>query len=358
MNINSKFSVLFVALISTMVGFLIAAKSTFMSHSPYVIAEYIKDNEKICPVAFMLEVNDDLLVSINPLEQIPLASTFKLTLAVEYARQVGEKMLDPHATVSIDTLGKYYLPDTDGGAHLDWLEYVKENNMLKNNEIPISEVVKGMIMFSSNANTDFLMDHLGIDNINATIRALGLNGHSEIYPMCGSLTIANFINLHEKLSEEDLEKRMIEMTDREYIDQAIAIQNLMNTNSFPPEAKNATVVLNNFDIQQIWVDRFISATAKDYMHLLELINSRTYFNDVAQDELNHVLEYAVFNPSVRENLNHFGFKNGSINGVVTDARYAEDKEGNKIEIVLMMGDLEPEDYRIRAENPLSFRGGI
>ncbi|ONI47093.1 hypothetical protein AN644_01715 [Candidatus Epulonipiscium fishelsonii] len=348
MNIKCKVS--YAVLFLSAIVFADMYKFNVMAQSPYIIVDYIKANEKDSPISFMLEVNDEPLISVNPFTKMPLASTFKLTLAVEYARQVGEKMLKPHAKVDIDTIEQYYLPKIDGDAHLKWLEYIEENNLLQNDSISISEVVKGMVMFNSDANTDFLMNYLGIENINATIRTLGLRDHSEVYPIGGALAIADYINLKENLSETELEKRITKMTNREYINQAIIIQDLMNTNSLPSEVKNAKIATSNFDIQQIWIDRFISATANDYMSLLDIINSRTYFNKDAQDELNHVLEYLVYDPIIEENLNHFGFKNGNISGVLTDARYAEDKEGNKIEIVLMMNDLSQKDYNTILNN--------
>ena len=43
-----------------------------------------------------------------------------------------------------------------------------------------------MIIYSSNANTDYLIDLLGVNNINQRINALGLKQHEEVYPIVGA----------------------------------------------------------------------------------------------------------------------------------------------------------------------------
>src|SRR5699024_11420216 len=60
-------------------------------------------------------------------------------------------------------------------------------------------VAKGMITFSSNANTDYLIERLGIEHINQRLQSLKLDDHDDIYPLVGAL----FISLEHKHKSED-----------------------------------------------------------------------------------------------------------------------------------------------------------
>ncbi|ONI45178.1 hypothetical protein AN641_04540 [Candidatus Epulonipiscioides gigas] len=345
LNINTVFKISSIILVMIIIVYILYKHfAPEEINSPNVIAQYIKENKNLSPVSFVIKRNDEILVSINANEPMPLASTFKLILAVEYANQVAENIIDPNAQININTLDAYHLPNTDGGAHVNWLNYIKDNNIVQDDTVPLQEVVRGMIMFSSNANSDFLMNYLGLDNINQTIKDMGLKGHGEIYPIVGAVALADYMKYKTNLTDEQIEEILLNMSSQEYIDATLEVHELMNKNELPATVKEAEVVLNNLDMQKIWSDRFIFATANDYIRLLEMINSKTYFDAVAQKELNYVLEYLDIAPIIQEKLNHFGFKNGSTAWVLTDARYSEDKENNKIEIVLMLNDLKPAQY--------------
>ncbi len=44
-----------------------------------------------------------------------------------------------------------------------------------------------MTLFSSNTNTEFLMDLLGLDNITNNNELLGIKNHTRVYPIVASL---------------------------------------------------------------------------------------------------------------------------------------------------------------------------
>ena len=85
-------------------------------------------------------------------------------------------------------MNRYYLKGTDGGAHEEWLVDMKENGKLKNNQVSLHEVAKGMMLYSSNANTDYLMNLLGaVKHQSVRIDELGLNQHEDVYPIVGGI---------------------------------------------------------------------------------------------------------------------------------------------------------------------------
>ena len=51
---------------------------------------------------------------------MPVASTMKLIVALEYTKQVTEGKIDSSRFVSINDVNRYYVPNTDGGAQDRW----------------------------------------------------------------------------------------------------------------------------------------------------------------------------------------------------------------------------------------------
>lgn len=91
-------------------------------------------------------------------------------------------------------LEKYYVKNTDGGAHPAWLDDVKGKELVKGGQTSLEEVVKGMIHYSSNANASYLLDKLGAARINESLKELGLNSHDEFYPTyTGALYMRGYV---------------------------------------------------------------------------------------------------------------------------------------------------------------------
>lgn len=325
-------------------------KKKLIEEGPKTVAHYIHDNKDKKPVSFVLRRNGKLLASVNADMQMPLASMSKWTVAIEYAKQVAQGILDPMEKIDLTILEQYYLPNTDGGAQPNWISSLEEKELIEDGKATLREVARGMIMFSSNANTDYLMYRLGIENINHTIKEMGLTGHSEVYPIVAALCIGDYIQQQTGMSSEEVKEKLVNMTEEEYVATVMEIYELMNANKLPEEVKALALVSKDMDFQRIWSDRFISATANDYLRMMELINSRTYFDEATQEELNYVVEFMMETSGIAEKMNHFGMKGGSTSWVLTDARYAEDKEGNKIELVVMFDALEGEDYETILNN--------
>ena len=117
-----------------------------------LVLNFIKENPD--RAAIKLVRNDSLIAEQNPNKLMPLASTVKIILAIEYAIQSSQNEINPQESVALNELDKFYIPNTDGGAHLNWLRSIKSK--INDNQIPISEITKGMIRYSSNANTEWL----------------------------------------------------------------------------------------------------------------------------------------------------------------------------------------------------------
>ncbi|MDG5472142.1 serine hydrolase [Jeotgalibacillus sp. ET6] len=293
---------------------------------------YAKKRRADKDVSLLIRRNKQELISINHETSLPLASTVKIILVIEFARQVSIGKIDENERVPKEELLKFYLEKTDGGAHEEWMkEFTKEDYSLK-------EIAIGMAAYSSNANTDFLLNYLGIEEVNQLLESLNLHHHSRIYPLVSSLYISNYVKFNEKITtKKELLYRMKNMPIEEYIQYSLLIHNHMANEG----KKEYMEKLNlHFDLQKIWSDLLPSGSAKDYASLMEMINDGNVFEEKMQSCIEEILGYSIFkNEKNREWIVRGGMKGGSTLFVYTYASYITDKDGNQTEIIFLSNNL-------------------
>lgn len=183
-----------------------------------------------------------------------------------------------------------------------------------------------MITFSSNANTDYLIDLLGISAINELAASLGLTQHEPVYPLVGALLIPEFT------AADELETIPMETYRQLAID-------------LSRQLKEGTIIISSYtfdlplDVQRIWSDRLIGASAKDYGKLLSVITNDELPNGAAE-VIRDVMEWPMeVNAANQDFYAHLGAKGGSTAFILNDALYAETLVGEKIEIVIFTDQL-------------------
>jgi len=164
--------------------------------------------------SFYLRLNDESAATLNPDVLTPLASTLKIIIAIEYAEQAAAGELDPDMLVPLSELDKFYVAKTDGGAHGAFLKNYADKT--HDNAISLRRVAKGMIAFSSNANTDYLIQLLGVDRINQRIELLGVKEHSTIYPLVASMFVADEL-VADTGTKQSIATRVRQLSDTEYL---------------------------------------------------------------------------------------------------------------------------------------------
>src|SRR5690625_3211974 len=82
-----------------------------------------KINDKNMESSITCNENGTTMMEVDSGELMPLASTVKIVVAIEYAFQVEEGKLNPNELIDLSELEIYYVPNLDGGAHPAWLEY-------------------------------------------------------------------------------------------------------------------------------------------------------------------------------------------------------------------------------------------
>lgn len=288
--------------------------------------------------SFIFAKNGEALVSYSADARRPLASTVKIIIAIEYAKQLAAGDLHEDELVPVEDLDKFYLKDTDGGAHPAWLEEMEKENRIQKRQVSLHDVAKGMIKYSSNANTDYLIALLGLESINETLESLDLKGHEAIYPLVGSVLVPYKVqeNTNEKMSDDALIEKLTNMTTEEYHDISVDILAEIESGEIDISKIDYDKPL---DLQRVWSDRLPGATAKDYEQLLHTINENKLFSEEENAYIRELLEWPMQIKGNEERFTHFGGKGGSTAFVLNQAMYAEDHEGNTYEIILFTDDL-------------------
>ena len=311
----------------------------FFSDNPDYVLNHLKENPTT--TSFFAAKNAEELVTHETDTVRPLASTVKIIITVEYAMQVDAGILDPNSFVHLAELNKFYIKNTDGGAHEAWLETINKN---ESGEVTLQNVAKGMITYSSNANTDYMINLLGANKIDKRIKELGLKKHEAVYPLVGSLLIPQ--NMDE-LTPESLKS----MSNEEYRKLAFNMSEKMQRGEINADKTSYTASQN---FERIWSDRLIGATANDYGKLLEII-SNDELPKSAMTIIRDLMEWPMeINPDNKDRFNHLGSKGGSTGFILNDATYAEDLDGNQFELVLLMDDLNLWQRQLLQNNINSF----
>ncbi|GAB1421122.1 hypothetical protein MASR2M15_12630 [Anaerolineales bacterium] len=137
-------------------------------------------------VEFWAEIRsrpEDLAIACMPLnkpsqtvlynaDQFPLASVSKLLIFIEYAIRVDEGRIPLDEKVSIAQLERYIIPGTDRGAHDRFMKPYTEDTV-SINLFDLAAV--GMMQYSSNAASDYLLDRMAPIDWDSLFERLFLN---------------------------------------------------------------------------------------------------------------------------------------------------------------------------------------
>ncbi|BCC52270.1 hypothetical protein bcgnr5416_11690 [Bacillus cereus] len=108
------------------IAFFFIMKYYLSKEDPNYVLQYIKEHKGDRTYSLLIRKNGEVVTSINENVKLPLASMAKIVIAVEFAKQVSEGKISRDEQISLYELDKYYVKDTDGGAHPDWLEDARE----------------------------------------------------------------------------------------------------------------------------------------------------------------------------------------------------------------------------------------
>ena len=296
------------------------------------VAEFVKKHPE--KAAIFIVRNDSVIADQNSDTIMPLASTVKTIIAIEFARQSSSGIIKLDEEIDTLELDKYFLKGTDGGAHSQWLKQIKKDTLLNGSKVKLLDIAKGMIRFSSNANTEFLMDKLGFDNLNALLDSLGLKGHQKFYPIGSALLVCQ---KPKEIEIQPFVEKLQMMSMDEYVKKSFeAHEKFKNDPTFKKKFDEESIYI---DQQKIWSNRLIGGSCKQYVSVMHKINSRTYFDSTTQIILDDIFEWPMKNKENKSSFFHLGAKGGSTAFVITEALYAKDFKNNQTEIALFFNNL-------------------
>jgi D-alanyl-D-alanine carboxypeptidase len=305
------------------------SKSEIETSPAFSITEFIKNNPNRS--SLLLIRNDSVKVNLRTDQKFPLASTVKIIVAIEFAKQVASGKVNPKEMVSVDDLDLYYLTNTDGNAHPNWKKNATERNELSNNKVTLQEVAKGMIWFSSNANTEYLMDKLGLDNINANLKELNLPNHDKVYPVVSSLF------LYSNKDKTEL-SRINQLSPQEYINECNLIHQKLKSDKDGSYKKQ--FIFPDLTLQKVWSDRLTASTTTEYGSIMQKILGQKYYSNSEYEQLNPILEPILgLSPSNKNIYDYFYSKGGSTGSALTYSLATKTKDGNRTIMAVFFKDL-------------------
>ncbi|MEK7670169.1 MAG: serine hydrolase [Bacteroidota bacterium] len=324
------------------VGAFFFYKNVFLQADEAYVIDFIRKYPEKASIRIVR--NDSVVTDFHSDRMMPLASTVKIIIAVEFAQQAATGKVDANELIPLDSLALFYIPNTDGGAHPQWLQHIQKNEFLHDGGVSLLQVAKSMVTFSSNANTEYLMMRLGLENINRNLKELGFTQHEELYPFVSSLYV--FRN-PANIPEDQFYKMLKQTSLKEYVDESSGFHRRVRNDRDSSFRK--TFMFPSLTLQRIWSARLPRSTASEYVRLLKKLNSKSFLPEPVQKHLDAILEWPMeLNPRNKDRFRYIGAKGGSTAFVLTYAMYACDNNGNRSEIVTFFDDLAPlEGQRLR-----------
>ncbi|WP_185819827.1 serine hydrolase [Salibacterium salarium] len=298
------------------------------------VLKFIKNNPEKASIFAIY--NDYPLLEYQADKKMPLASTLKIIIAIEFARQADIKAIDIKELVPLKELDKYFIKNTDGGAHLNWIESLRNNNQINQGQVSLFQVAKGMIEFSSNANTEFLINKLGLEKINQVLKILTLERHDPLFPISSANLICTYIQSKNGMTFKETLKEIKGMTYEEYANKAIEINQLLKDDK-------DMALINQLNTKDIYNNRFQviasqkqpTSTTKEYANLMQAIRKRKFLTSNAQDILQEIMNII---PNEGSSLIDLGLKGGSSISILTTAFYSKDEDGNTMDMAIFIHD--------------------
>ena len=243
----------------------------------------------------------------------PLASTIKLLVLTEYARQVEEGALDGSARVPLAEVEAFYFAGLDGGAHPAAMEAL----LGPHDTLALDDLAEAMIQFSDNAATDYLLFRLGRDAVEAIPERLELNGDAPA-PISGLFLAWDLPPaVADTLEGGTPEERAWALADRLRTDAA-----------FRDEVRSwmLGLGLRMSPAQQATAARgFPAGTALGYADLMARLHRGLRTGEAVAARVYGFLDWPMAHAAIAEGFDRFGTKGGALPGVLTSATLADAK---------------------------------
>lgn len=278
------------------------------------------------------DANDSVLH--NEDARFPLASTFKIVILAELARQFDAGMIDLDETVPLEDVNQYWAPYADAGAHRAWLASLPTDETA----VSLRQIADGMIGYSSNANADYLLRRLGAESFVELHELVDLSETD--LPQHTFLGLFLVYNNHEtglldveKVEREQVYEEMHQLEDMFVASESWRADYSSYLLAFQSDGVQDQQVQNQADF---FAEFGPQGSAADMMRLLRAIyNDDLFSGDAAQflqDTMNYLLDA---NPANRDVYETLAYKGGSLPGIATGAWWVQPIETEPFELVVL-----------------------
>ena len=198
------------------------------------INTYLKSSEGEFAIVFK-NLSDGKTILINENEEFHAASTMKTPVMIEVFRNVHEGVISLDDSILV----KNEFKSIADGSYFSLSSFEDSDKKIYEeigNFLPLRELVIDMITLSSNFATNLVIDYIGSEDINSTMRGLGANkinvirGVEDIKAfnrgMNNTTTALDLLNIYEKLAEGNVinslaSEEMIEILKNQKYDDII-----------------------------------------------------------------------------------------------------------------------------------------
>ncbi|WP_353853981.1 serine hydrolase [Bacillus sp. Bos-x628] len=289
------------------------------------LLKYVEKNKENLSVTII--ENEHVVLAWNADRKTPLASTVKLLVLFHFVKAVSKGDLNLDEMVELSELERFYIDRTDGGAHKYWLEV---NKFSKN--ATLLDVAKGMMQYSSNACTDYLIERIGLKKINDRMTCAGLTEHDELIPLTPKLLWSAYVSNHRR----DALKQMSGVSDEQYktlMNEIFAIMKNDPERKMALEEKMKKKNLLSFHIQSLLAQKLTKSTTNQYAHFMKRLN-----DDLLTEEEKRLFSQIVLGETVKAESDHsFWYKGGATLFGFTSALYRR-TDTKSISISLFIND--------------------
>ncbi len=282
--------------------------------------------------------------------QMPLASVVKIIHLVAYAEAAAAGQLDPTSYVTVDALGRYYLPGYDLGSHNRAVTELTDAALLlpSPDRVRLEDVPWMMTRHSTNAATDYLHMLLGQTVIEETAVALNLTQQTAPCPFLGQfLAMSNQTRLGK--SDRAAIQAYLD-TPLSYGNEVMQLTHAYVQNSAFREAEQTyhQTERRPSPENQRFFSQSLNAhgTPREYAALMAQIAQNGLSNPESSFLARRYLEWPMLFPDNQERFSNLGYKNGSLPGILTTAYYAYPiGEVTPTIVILFFRDLPVDTYR-------------
>lgn len=318
-----------------------------INHHKSQLAQTIRTNpDTTAVVAYTIDgkgepVEDGKALFYNADSPLVMASIMKVVVLAAYENAVAQGELDPGEQVAIADLEMYFLPKTDGGAHVqglaslgmatDTLGFARDQMR----KISLDDIARIMIHYSGNAEADYLLARLRADQIEAVVATIGMKHQTPLHSILG-ITLAMFNHEAPLTNTEQRQILIRDIADGNFG----AMGHLENLYLIDQNWRAAQIAFMQSDAfvaaagQMGWDGQvessqlFPKGTAREYARLLAKIASGQFTSSEVSSAMQEKLESVPAEWPLRLLFyRRFGAKDGVTAGVLSLASYAVPKYG-------------------------------